>query len=259
MASTAGYADNSQFSIEKAEYRKHLTTAATLRQLQAWGVPVSGQRVVDLGCGSGGGVLALAAAGAHAHGIDLDANAIVVARQQARERGLPVTFDIGDVTDPPPPSFQGHADLVLLQEVIEHVKNIEQVLRTARAWLKPHGRCMVTFPPYYSPAGGHHHHARQPYRYIPWLHLILPQQVLLRCLPQDARYREEVRTLNRITISQFEAAVAATGWCIRDRVAYLIRPSISVKLSLPTISGGRLLRIPWLREWMLTGVEYLLG
>lgn len=245
--------------VEHAEYRERVTADHALRQLERWGIPVAGRCVVDLGCGDGGGTLALAAAGAKCHGVDVDAAAVAVATQRAGQRADPPTFEIGNLTEPPPPAWRGQADLVLLQEVIEHVGDITQTLRAVTEWLKLGGQCMVTFPPYYSPVGGHHHYARVPYRFIPWLHLMVPQRVLLACLPSDTRYRDEVRTLNRITIARFEAAAAMTGWRVLHRVAYLIRPSISAKLSVPTLPAGWLIRVPGLRDFLVTGVEYLLS
>ena len=242
--------------LDGEAYREQLTATSTVQRLAAWGIPVAEQRVADLGCGRGGGTLAFAAAGASIHGIDINPAAIAFARAQASQRSLPATFAVGNALEFPAPEWQGRADLVLLQEVVEHVPDVAQTLRAAAAWVKPHGCCLVTFPPYYCPSGGHHHYGYRPYRYIPWLHLFISQGRLLRCLPEF--YREEVRSVNRLTISRFEGAVKQSGWRVIQRVGYLIRPSISLRLSLPTIPAGWLATIPGIRELVVTGMEYLL-
>ena len=59
---------------------------------------LEGRSVLDLGCGTGRLAIGAALVGARpVRGIDLDARAIDVARTAAREAGVPVTFETGDV------------------------------------------------------------------------------------------------------------------------------------------------------------------
>lgn len=53
-------------------------------------------RLLDPGCGTGEQTLLAAAHGADAVGIDISANAIEMARHKAAERGVTVTFEVGD-------------------------------------------------------------------------------------------------------------------------------------------------------------------
>jgi SAM-dependent methyltransferase len=55
--------------------------------------------VLDSGCGTGEHALMLAARGHQVMGIDLSAVAVERARRKAAERGLTVTFEVGDVLD----------------------------------------------------------------------------------------------------------------------------------------------------------------
>jgi cyclopropane fatty-acyl-phospholipid synthase-like methyltransferase len=58
-------------------------------------------RVLDAGCGSGEHALLAAARGATAVGVDISPRAIQEARRKARERGLTVRFEVGDMLDGP--------------------------------------------------------------------------------------------------------------------------------------------------------------
>lgn len=55
-----------------------------------------GQRVLDVGCGTGATTLALARRTGHATGVDVSAPMIAVARQQARDDGVPAEFLAAD-------------------------------------------------------------------------------------------------------------------------------------------------------------------
>ena len=56
--------------------------------------PLTGLRVLDVGCG--GGILSesLARLGAHVHGIDISTRNIDVARQHSGGTGMPLTYDV---------------------------------------------------------------------------------------------------------------------------------------------------------------------
>lgn len=84
----------------------HPTTRACLERVHA--LARSGERCLDVGCGSG--VLALAAArrGMVARGVDIDADAVREARENAARNGLQVPFD-----DTPLGALTGGYELVV--------------------------------------------------------------------------------------------------------------------------------------------------
>lgn len=61
--------------------------------------PVSGQRFLDLACGTGAVAELAAAAGAEVVGIDIAPGLIEQAKQRAEERGLGIDYRIGDAED----------------------------------------------------------------------------------------------------------------------------------------------------------------
>lgn len=103
-------------------------------------VPISGKRVLDIGCG--GGILAdaMARKGAEVLGIDLATKALKVAQLHALEaqtRG--VTYrevSAESLAEEQPASF----DVVTCMEMLEHVPDPSSVVRACAALVKPGGQ-----------------------------------------------------------------------------------------------------------------------
>jgi len=100
--------------------------------------PVSGARVLDVGCG--GGLLAesLTRAGAQVTAIDLAPSMIEVARLHAAEQGLKIDYQIADaavLADQRPGEF----DIVTSMEMLEHVPDPAHMTATLARLVKPGG------------------------------------------------------------------------------------------------------------------------
>lgn len=133
------------FSFEKFQ------GSLLVRYLQSWGVPVNQINALDIGCGFGGYTTALHEAGSRAIGLDLDS---------ARISGLPVKVT-GDALCLPFPSDS--FSLVICSSLIEHIPNPLQLLAEIDQVLKSKGYLYLSFPPFYSPVGGHQF---SPYHYL---------------------------------------------------------------------------------------------
>ncbi|MBJ3761477.1 3-demethylubiquinone-9 3-O-methyltransferase [Maribius pontilimi] len=96
-----------------------------------------GKAVLDLGCAGGFMAEALAHRGARVTGIDPAADAIEAARAHAAKEGLDITYDVGtgERMDYPDGAF----DAVVCVDVLEHVQDLQQVLRQVERVLKPGG------------------------------------------------------------------------------------------------------------------------
>ena len=105
------------------------------------GEVASGDRVLDLGCGSGEFTAALAAAGAATVGAEVASAA--VRRAQARHSSL--EFVLVPI-EGPLPFEDGSFDVVWASEVIEHVADTARWLSEARRVLVPRGRLLLTTP-----------------------------------------------------------------------------------------------------------------
>jgi GT2 family glycosyltransferase/SAM-dependent methyltransferase len=103
---------------------------------------VSGKRVLDLACGTGYGTALLAMAAAQAVGVDISQSAIREARKRHARSGL--RYQIGDCYDLP---FEaGSFDVVVANEMIEHVDDHDTLVAEAKRVLAPGGLFLVSTP-----------------------------------------------------------------------------------------------------------------
>lgn len=101
--------------------------------------PLSGKRVIDIGCG--GGILAesMALRGADVTGIDLSDKALKVADLHSLESGVQVRYELipaEEMAAREPASF----DVVTCMEMLEHVPDPEAVVHACAALVRPGGQ-----------------------------------------------------------------------------------------------------------------------
>ncbi|MBI2940589.1 MAG: class I SAM-dependent methyltransferase [Chloroflexi bacterium] len=130
------------------DYRDLQSFLATLaiRRLERFAGRVAGQRWLDLGCGRGGYARAFAEAGARVIALDLDP-------EQATGAGADLALVQGKAEHLP--FGGGHFDVVVCASLIEHVRDQSAVLAEIVRVLRPGGWCYLSYPPFYSPRGGH--------------------------------------------------------------------------------------------------------
>jgi SAM-dependent methyltransferase len=98
----------------------------------------SGDVMLDVGCGSGTSLLEAKALGATAYGIEADPNVKAI----ATALGLIIHF--GSLQDCP---FPEHSfDLIVMNQVIEHLPEPDLALEMLRERLTPNGRLVLVFP-----------------------------------------------------------------------------------------------------------------
>jgi 2-polyprenyl-3-methyl-5-hydroxy-6-metoxy-1,4-benzoquinol methylase len=97
-----------------------------------------GERMLDIGCGSGLSLLEARALGAEALGIEADQNVQPIAVK------LGLMVHQGNLGDYPFPELK--FDLVVLNQVIEHLPRPDLTLDLIRERLAPGGRVLVVFP-----------------------------------------------------------------------------------------------------------------
>lgn len=117
-----------------------------LLRLEAQGVSVAGRRVLDLGCGLGGYTEALRERGARVVAADLSLRTLA---------GLPRIAPMVCADALALPFADGAFDLVFCASLLEHVPDGAALLREAWRVVRPGGYGYVSFPPFYSPRGGH--------------------------------------------------------------------------------------------------------
>ena len=97
-----------------------------------------GRDVLDIGCAGGFMAEALAARGARVTGIDPAAEAIAAARRHAQSEGLSIRYDTGVGEDLP--YDDGAFDIAVSVDVLEHVRDLDEVLKETFRVLRPGGR-----------------------------------------------------------------------------------------------------------------------
>ncbi len=111
--------------------------------------PVKDRDVLDVGCQWGATCIALARAGARACGVDIDDDFINGARLRAEEQTvrIDVRRGVAEAIPYPDKSF----DVVLLHNVIEHVRNHRETMSELARVLRPGGGLWLTGPNRLSP------------------------------------------------------------------------------------------------------------
>jgi SAM-dependent methyltransferase len=150
---------------------------------------MTGKSLLDVGCGHGSLCIDAALAGAdRVVGIDLDSERVAFAQAnleqnypQLRER---VTFVDIALEDYPLEGF----DAIVSKDSFEHIIDLDGVLAEMKRRLAPGGRIYSGFGPLYNSMYGGHGRIHNYTYHIPWLHVILPDVLLLKLVN---RHRDE--------------------------------------------------------------------
>jgi SAM-dependent methyltransferase len=127
-----------------ADYRRFQAYQGVyvVNYLAEQGVNIRNTRGLDLGCGNGGYSFALTSAGAHIVSIDFK-----------QPETVPPTFVVGNAIQLP---FAFNSfPLVFCASLIEHVSDPALLLTEMKRVLTPDGVAYLSFPPFYTPVGGH--------------------------------------------------------------------------------------------------------
>jgi SAM-dependent methyltransferase len=106
---------------------------------------VSGQRVVDFGCGSGANSVLLAGRGAHVWAVDISEDLVRIGQRRLAVNGRAggAQFIVGSAHDLPLPD--GSVDVVFGIAILHHL-DLRLVSREVRRVLKPGGRAIFQEP-----------------------------------------------------------------------------------------------------------------
>ncbi len=116
-------------------------------------------KILEIGSGIGGYLSELAKIGCKVKSLDLNPLEYTLKKFENIEN---VSIIEGDITNAP---FQdAEFDLIIASGVIEHVPNQKKMIQECKRILKKEGIFYLSFPPYYSPKGGH---SISPFHYLP--------------------------------------------------------------------------------------------
>jgi SAM-dependent methyltransferase len=170
---------------------------------------ITGQVVIDFGCGEGYEAIELAVRGAaRVIGVDINDEYLERARRHARATGVSDRVEFVRETREP-------ADVIISLDSFEHFAHPPAILRQVYGSLRPGGALIASFgPTWYHPYGGH------LFSVFPWAHLVLSERALIRWRSDhrdDGKQSFEEAGLNRMTIKRFRAIVAESDFHI-DRL-----------------------------------------
>lgn len=137
------------------DYRRFQAFQATLvlKYLRGFGVEVEGKRVLDLGTGIGGYSTEMARYGAKMISLDL-----IKPPCEFGSRCVSIVANALAI-----PLCDEGVDFIFCASLIEHVSDAGRLLAQIRRALKKGGYCYLSFPPFYSPLGGHEF---SPFHYV---------------------------------------------------------------------------------------------
>lgn len=245
-------------SLSYAEYEYKLANEIVIPLLKSWNVNFKNKKLIDIGCGLGGSSIAFAEQHCHCIGIDISEKSIEFAIKFAEKKNVIVSFLKEDICYPRILN-QYKFDLAIFRDVIEHVYDPEGALNNIFGLLKEKGLLFVSFPPFYSPFGGHQHGRGAITRFMPYVHL-LPNHLFLPLLPSDEAYRRFVKIVksNKISIAKFEKLVKNSRFKIDKKELYLFRPIFKLRYGIPAVKIGIPSHVPLIKEVVTTGCIYLL-
>lgn len=211
------------------------------KTINGFGIDILGKDVLEIGCGHGGICLFMSMNGAKSVvGIDVSDEALATARKiatqfekEGRVRKGTVRYEksFAEKIDFANESF----DIIIADNVFEHVNDLTQTLKECKRLLKPKGIIYApNFPSIYSSGGPHLKYGSK----IPWLHIFFTEKSICEAVYQRAiKYPElklfdyygglinnpktfkdvrKYKDLNYITHKKFKKAVKEAGLKIID-------------------------------------------
>jgi SAM-dependent methyltransferase len=189
-----------------------------------------GSDILDLGSGFGGRTVRFAELEARSViGVEVRDEMVQLGARFAAERDSTATFDIGSAERIPLPA--DCVDLVLMNDVMEHVLDPAAALAETARVLRPGGSLIVVFPPYYDLTGGSHLHGYATR--VPGLNLLFPTRVLRRAVRADLAAKQiafdtffrdvptdKLFNQNGITVRGFGRIVRSSAFEV-DRLWYI--------------------------------------
>ena len=153
-------------------------------------VPLTGRRVLDLGCGVGEYVRAFARRGAHVLGSDVATGRLVEARKRVAATSTGGVDGFLAAAGEALPFRDASVDVIVLNEVIEHVADDRATLREIARVLVPGGTCVIYAPNRLYPFETHGIYWRGRYIFgnIPFVNW-LPDAARNRLVPHARAYR----------------------------------------------------------------------
>lgn len=135
------YQGAARLSTEVVGYGPGFGTEADYRLMG----PLSGKRILDLGCGGGQSLIAAAKQGAIAIGVDISVEQLAFARRLVEQEDVKVELKHGDLAEL---AFQraDSVDIVFSAHALQYVPDLNRVFRQVHRVLKPQAPFIFSLP-----------------------------------------------------------------------------------------------------------------
>lgn len=144
--STAEYSAGHNAEVWRAYAWREIQRGREIVRMIRQVTPLRRKRVIDVGSGYGGMLISMAEQGADVMGIEIDPERARMGKQRLKELGLEVPYLEGDICEPGIESRLGTFDVVVCQDVLEHVLDPTSVIRALCTMLKPGGVIYIQIP-----------------------------------------------------------------------------------------------------------------
>jgi SAM-dependent methyltransferase len=211
-----------------------------IKYLKHKGVNLGATQLLDLGCGFGGYAISLQETGARVIGLDLDPQKIPGFNQKVLADALKLPF----------PDFS--FNVIVCASLIEHVREPEILLQEITRVMAPGGYLYLSYPPFYSPVGGH--------QFAPF-HL-LGERLSLYIFTKRKKFKKNAWIQGHMSMSPGSYAESFGAWGLYRRTIRQIRQMLG-KYPLKVVDcSTRLLPIntavvPILGEFLTWHVQFL--
>ncbi len=247
------------------QYQYQLGAQYLVPLLRRWGLPPQEMRLLDIGCAEAGVLQALCEAGAEGVGLEISPSRLFLAQKFTAASPRPPALLAGDFFHLPLKATHKPFTLIMLRDVFEHLPDKEHAFAALAGLMAGETHLLLTFPPFYSPFGGHQQMLQSALRRIPWFHALpKPLWRLVQCTinkyDANAAFLHEMNKLrdNRVSIGLIKRLARRHNLLIAAEQYYLSRPSYKLRYGWPVIPAHFLGRVPLLRELFITGAAILL-
>jgi SAM-dependent methyltransferase len=142
--------------------RREIQRGREIARLIRKRIPLAGRRALDVGCGYGGMLIVFAEEGAEAVGVEISEERARVGKQRLEDLGMQVDYRLDDICEPGIQRRLGAFDVIVVQDVLEHVFEPSRTIRMLCSLLRPGGVIYAQVGNKYSPDQllADHHYGR---------------------------------------------------------------------------------------------------
>ncbi len=245
------------------QYQYELGKDSIIPYLEKYSCFKKGYRVCEIGSAEGGVLHSMLASGAaYGLGTDIAESRIIAGEAISKVAELNVEYSLHNIlSEPTKEEWRNSFDIAMLRDVIEHLDDTYLALKNISEILKPNAVLFITFPPYYSPYGGHQHTLAGNFlTKLPYIHL-LPNFIFHRLI-RSGRANDigEVKRLQtiKLTAKKLKTAAIKAGYEIFREDYYLLRPVFKMKFGLPAIRITAISKIPFIKDFFSLECAYIL-